>query len=310
MRLTRHHVTAFRTAAVTAAAAIGFPPHITIVHRRTSRRSPAMIEASGVTVQSGHESGRALGRPGGEHGGAWTPSDGYLVVRMRVAVNCGYPQQAAASQRRDGNCAHRASGRCARLLEAALAEFDEHGFQAVRVDDIVRRAQISHGTFYLYFASKEDLFKVLVQGALHDMALVADEFPVVTRNAAGRAALQSWVHLFCRTYEAHATVLWIITRTQVDDPDIYRPGLQLFFRLSEIMAERMTAAAERGDAAAGPAEGRKTEEDIRGHAELTGLLCLLMLEGVSTLLNAEVQLPRDGMADRISDIIYAAFAIP
>ena len=45
------------------------------------------------------------------------------------------------------------------LLEAGLAEFDERGFQAVRVDDIVRRAQISHGTFYLYFSNKEDLFR-------------------------------------------------------------------------------------------------------------------------------------------------------
>src|SRR5580692_5933806 len=49
------------------------------------------------------------------------------------------------------------------LLEAGLAEFDERGFQAVRVDDIVRRAQISHGTFYLYFSNKEDLFKALLR---------------------------------------------------------------------------------------------------------------------------------------------------
>ena len=41
------------------------------------------------------------------------------------------------------------------LLEAGLAEFDERGFQAVRVDDIVRRAQISHGTFYLYFSTRK-----------------------------------------------------------------------------------------------------------------------------------------------------------
>jgi AcrR family transcriptional regulator len=71
------------------------------------------------------------------------------------------------------------------LLEAGLAEFDERGFQAVRVDDIVRRAQISHGTFYLYFSNKEDLFKALLSDALHDMSLVTDEFPVVTRNEAG-----------------------------------------------------------------------------------------------------------------------------
>ena len=76
------------------------------------------------------------------------------------------------------------------LLEAGLAEFDERGFQAVRVDDIVRRAQISHGTFYLYFSNKEDLFKALLSDALHDMSLVTDEFPVVTRNESGRAALQ------------------------------------------------------------------------------------------------------------------------
>ena len=47
-----------------------------------------------------------------------------------------------------------------KLLEAALAEFDDRGFQAVRVDDVVRRAKTSHGTFYLYFASKDDLFKI------------------------------------------------------------------------------------------------------------------------------------------------------
>src|SRR6266581_233794 len=54
----------------------------------------------------------------------------------------------------------RAQGRqtVRRLLEAGLAEFDQRGFQAVRVDDIVRRARTSHGTFYLYFANKEDLF--------------------------------------------------------------------------------------------------------------------------------------------------------
>ena len=31
-----------------------------------------------------------------------------------------------------------------KLLEAGLAEFDERGFQAVRVDDVVRRAKTSH----------------------------------------------------------------------------------------------------------------------------------------------------------------------
>src|SRR6266700_5371327 len=65
----------------------------------------------------------------------------------------------------------RAQGRetVRKLLEAGVIEFEERGFVGVRVDDVVKRAGISHGTFYLYFANKEDLFKALLRDALHDM---------------------------------------------------------------------------------------------------------------------------------------------
>jgi AcrR family transcriptional regulator len=49
------------------------------------------------------------------------------------------------------------------ILEAALAVFAEKGFAAARMDDIARRAQVSKGTIYLYFPSKEAVFKALVQ---------------------------------------------------------------------------------------------------------------------------------------------------
>ncbi|HLK72361.1 MAG TPA: helix-turn-helix domain-containing protein, partial [Streptosporangiaceae bacterium] len=106
---------------------------------------------------------------------------------------------------------------------------DERGFQAVRVDDIVRRAQISHGTFYLYFSNKEDLFKALLRDALHDMSLVTDEFPVVTRNEAGRAALQRWVHEFCEVYATHAAVMpvvmaWVMLKNSRSPSPNISPG--------------------------------------------------------------------------------------
>jgi AcrR family transcriptional regulator len=76
-----------------------------------------------------------------------------------VSVPAGAPSQSAPPTKRPRRAALggrpaqdrelRAQGRqtLRNLLEAGLAEFDERGFQAVRVDDIVRRAQISHGTF-------------------------------------------------------------------------------------------------------------------------------------------------------------------
>ena len=70
-----------------------------------------------------------------------------------------------------------------------------------------KRAGISHGTFYLYFANKEDLFKALLRDALHDMEIVAGDFPVVTSDETGRKVLRHWVRKFFSAYGTHATVI-------------------------------------------------------------------------------------------------------
>ncbi|HEY8525279.1 MAG TPA: TetR/AcrR family transcriptional regulator [Acidimicrobiales bacterium] len=47
----------------------------------------------------------------------------------------------------------------ARLLEAAKAVFEEAGFLEARITDIAERAGLSHGSFYHYFDSKEQIFR-------------------------------------------------------------------------------------------------------------------------------------------------------
>ncbi len=232
----------------------------------------------------------------------------------------------------------RAQGRqtVRRLLEAGLAEFDERGFQAVRVDDIVRRARTSHGTFYLYFANKDDFFKALLRDALHDMGVITDAFPVVTRNDAGRAALRQWVHTFCETYAAHAAVIRILSQADLVGEEVWGDGLQLLFRLAEAITQGMTAApphrltpapaggADRptggqgvADDARAPGDGQAGDEPAdrqtaapAGRAELTAVACLLMLERVNYLLSVEVRLPREEMVDRLTAIMFAAFHSP
>ena len=190
-----------------------------------------------------------------------------------------------------------------KLLEAGLAEFNERGFQTVRVDDVVRRAKTSHGTFYLYFSSKDDLFRTLLRDALHDMEIITGDFPVVTRNDAGRGALRSWVDQFFDTYAAHAPVLRILTSADDVNLEVYGEGLQVMFRVAEAMTQGMTAALSAGHA--GPDEPSAVPE----HAELTAVACLMMLERINYLLSVDVGLPRDEMVDRLSAIIYAAFQL-
>jgi AcrR family transcriptional regulator len=192
----------------------------------------------------------------------------------------------------------RAQGRetVRKLLEAGMVEFEERGFGGVRVDDVVRRAGISHGTFYLYFANKEDLFKALLKDALHDMEIVAGDFPVVTSDETGLAVLRLWVRKFFAAYGSHATVIRILSSADLVPNEVYGDGLQLFFSIAEAMTTGMTAAAE--------AAGRHQDSP-----ELTAVACLMMLERVNYLISTEVQLPVPEMSDKIADIMFAAFGL-
>ena len=49
------------------------------------------------------------------------------------------------------------------ILDAALAVFAERGLAAARLEDIAKRAGVSKGTIYLYFANKEELFREVVR---------------------------------------------------------------------------------------------------------------------------------------------------
>nr|WP_241429302.1 TetR/AcrR family transcriptional regulator [Agrococcus sp. ARC_14] len=49
------------------------------------------------------------------------------------------------------------------MLAAAEEVFAEQGYQAASISRITERASVAQGTFYLYFASKLDLFEQLVE---------------------------------------------------------------------------------------------------------------------------------------------------
>jgi TetR/AcrR family transcriptional regulator len=57
----------------------------------------------------------------------------------------------------------RKEARPGELLDAALELFVEKGFAATRSEEVAVRAGVSKGTLFLYFPSKEELFKAVVR---------------------------------------------------------------------------------------------------------------------------------------------------
>ncbi len=55
------------------------------------------------------------------------------------------------------------------LLDAALELFVEKGFAATRSEEVAHRAGVSKGTLYLYYPSKEELFKAVVRQKLSNL---------------------------------------------------------------------------------------------------------------------------------------------
>jgi AcrR family transcriptional regulator len=81
----------------------------------------------------------------------------------------------------------RKEDRPAEITDAAMAAFAEKGYAATRVEEVAKRAGVSKGLLYLYFKTKEDLFKAVIRnfvsprldaliGNIEDSNLTAEQF--------------------------------------------------------------------------------------------------------------------------------------
>jgi len=63
------------------------------------------------------------------------------------------------------------------LLDAGSRVLPLRGYHETRVDDIVKEAGFSHGSFYRYFENKDDLFSVLALEAVEHLVQLVERFP-------------------------------------------------------------------------------------------------------------------------------------
>ena len=93
----------------------------------------------------------------------------------------------------------RKDARPSELTAAALELFVEKGFAATRLEDVAARAGVSKGTLYLYFDSKEELFKAVIQSAVLPVLAQGEQiFENFTGTASDllRELVKGWWRLF------------------------------------------------------------------------------------------------------------------
>jgi AcrR family transcriptional regulator len=176
-----------------------------------------------------------------------------------------------------------------RLLDAGEWVFERRGFHAARVDDVVKRAKTSHGTFYLYFSNKEDLFRALAIDAMEEMAALADTLPDLASSEDPRGELRTWIATFFDVYASHGTIIRSWTEGEIVDTDLGATGTRLLRTLGSALAKHV------------PERPGVTPE-------VAGMALLALLERMNYLLQSkQIRFEREELLDTVTAVAWDGF---
>ncbi|ABI56807.1 TetR/AcrR family transcriptional regulator [Alkalilimnicola ehrlichii MLHE-1] len=128
------------------------------------------------------------------------------------------------------------------LLDAACEEFGTKGFYNASISSITRRAGVAQGTFYLYYRSKEEILRALVEHMNRSMRRTQSE---AVQDASDRisAEIQGFRH-FMRFALRHRSLYRVVMESQFVDPRIHRDYYQT---LAERYARHLAKAQANGE---------------------------------------------------------------
>ena len=134
----------------------------------------------------------------------------------------------------------RKEARPGELLDAALDLFVEKGFAATRSEEVAARAGVSKGTLFLYFPTKEELFKAVVRENISGrFAEWNEEFDAFEGSAADmvRYCMTVWWQRIGATRASGITKLMISEARNFPElaafyqREVVRPGTELIRRI-------------------------------------------------------------------------------
>ena len=130
----------------------------------------------------------------------------------------------------------------ARLLAAAEKVFGEKSYFHVSIADITREAGTGNGTFYLYFPSKEDAFRELVQQRGHELRTVTR---LATQGAANRVEAEgAGFAAFFDFIDQHRSLYRVVRQAEFVDESLFREYYQVF---AEGYRAALSGAMKRGE---------------------------------------------------------------
>jgi AcrR family transcriptional regulator len=125
----------------------------------------------------------------------------------------------------------------ARLVVAAKGIFEEDGFLEARISDIAERAGLSHGSFYHYFDSKEEVFREVAESV--EDRLSAPLGGVILdpeSNSSPEARIREALRRYLESYRRESKIIGVIEQMTRYDTQVNALRMQRHQRYSQQVA--------------------------------------------------------------------------
>jgi AcrR family transcriptional regulator len=167
--------------------------------------------------------------------------------------------------------------------------FEKRGYHAARVDDIVKVAKTSHGTFYLYFANKEDLFRALLADVSDEMTLLSEQLPSIAPTRTGYDDLRAWLGQFFDLYARYYPVIRAWTESEVGDSDLGELGVNVLGGFANALTDRIA----------------EVDPPVVTTPELAAVAMVAMIERFSYyVLSRSLDVDRDELLETLTSILH------
>lgn len=177
------------------------------------------------------------------------------------------------------------------ILAAARQEFLERGVHRPTVDDVAARAQVSKGTIYLYFDSKEEILAVLLLEGLElllvQMEAVTQASPQPDPEASLRALANAYL-TFCESNPLYFRLIMAFDRGRFEESvprQLYKRVLNRSLRGLYLVANTVEAGI--GSGVFGAADAWQAAGSV--WAAINGVLVLMAHPLRQRMLRSDVE---------------------
>ena len=180
-----------------------------------------------------------------------------------------------------------------RIVRSAIECFSKNGFDRSRMDDIAQRADLSKGTVYLYFKSKEDLFYAICENNLKVIKEQLSKIFATTKENLLSDAEQFYDNLQKLESRESEKVFFEIVAESSRNPKLQKILYEQRIKIFNVVKEYLDLQVQK----------RFFRKDVDTEAVASGLLALYDGLAVSKFLGISENLNKKAWAGTVRAII-------